>query len=245
MPVLEVVDVAKRFAGLAAVAGVSMTVEQGERRLILGPNGAGKTTFFNLLGGDLRPNTGSIKLRGQEIARFSTSARAQLGMGRTYQVLTLFENDTLTQNVVLGLLGRRALRWRIVAPNSWTVRLRREALGYLTQVGLAHLADKLVSSCSYGEKRRLELAIALSQDPIVLLLDEPFAGLSQEEREGILSLIMKLPKSLTILMIEHDMDVALTFAEKIAIMQRGQIVVDGFRDDVLADDRTREVYLGH
>lgn len=242
---LEVRGVSKAFGSINVVSDYSMTVEQGERRLILGPNGAGKTTLFNLLGGDLKANTGSIRLFGKDIGSLSTHRRAAIGVARTYQVLTLFDHETLIHNVCLSLLALSTLKWRPIGHASSDRHLKDKAVHWLSRVGLEHLGERKVSSCSYGEKRRLELALALAQEPRLLLLDEPYAGLSAAERAQISNVINSLPQDLSIIMIEHDMDVALQFARKISIMQHGRLVVEGTREEVVADPRTQEVYLGH
>jgi branched-chain amino acid transport system ATP-binding protein len=222
-----------------------MTIEEGERRLILGPNGAGKTTLFNLLGGDPKADAGSVRLLGQEIGRLPAARRAAMGIARTYQVLTLFDNETLVHNVTLSLLGRSPAKWYPLTSARLDATLREKSLYWLSRVGLESLGDKSVSSCTYGEKRRLELALALAQEPRLLLLDEPYAGLSAAERLQVSALVDALPRDLSIIMIEHDMDVALQFAERISIMHHGRLVVEGSREDVVANPRTREVYLGH
>jgi branched-chain amino acid transport system ATP-binding protein len=245
MPALEVAGLNKRFGGLPATRDVSLKVMPGERRLIIGPNGAGKTTLFNLVTGDLAADSGSVKLFGHEIIGMSTPSRVHLGLARTYQILTLFPKESLLHNVVLSLLGLEKLRW-----NPWTVltghrHLYDKARDALGQVGLAKSAERVVAETSYGERRRLELAMALAQKPKLLLLDEPLAGLSQGERQTVRELLDKIPRDVTIIMIEHDMDTALEFAERITLLHYGEVIVEGTRTEVVADPRTREVYLGH
>ncbi len=243
-PALEVTGLAKRFGGIAATRDVSLRLMPGERRLLIGPNGAGKTTLFNLITGDLRADRGSIRLFGDEIVRMPTRRRARAGLARTYQILTLFPRETLAHNVVLALLGTRSLGWRPFGALTSEHALRDAAHASLARVGLGALAERRVSETSYGERRRLELAMALAQVPRVLLLDEPLAGLSAEERGVVQSLLAGLPRDMTILLIEHDMDVALAFAERITLLHYGQVILEGTRAEVVADPRTREVYLG-
>ncbi len=212
--VLELRNLRKSFGGLPATNDVSLAVQAGERRLIIGPNGAGKTTLFNLITGDLRADSGSIRLFGDEVQRLPVHQRAHRGMGRTYQIITLFPRDTVAHNVVLSLLGLSPERWNPLA------------------------------QLSYGEKRRVEIAMALAQKPRLLLLDEPLAGLSREERAAMQSLLAGIPRDITIVMIEHDMDTALSFAERITLLHYGQVLVEGTRAEVVAHPRTREVYLG-
>ena len=179
---LEIVNLKKAFGGLPVTQDVSLAIRPGERRLIIGPNGAGKTTLFNQVTGDLRPNSGQIKLFGADITQLAPHKRAHFGLSRTYQIITLFTGDTLEHNVTLGLLGLRPSRWQMWRPLSYYGELATEARRTLDSVGLLHLAAHPVSDIAYGEKRRVELAMALAQKPRVLLLDEPLAGLSNTER---------------------------------------------------------------
>jgi branched-chain amino acid transport system ATP-binding protein len=224
---------------------MSLTVRTGERRLILGPNGAGKTTLFNLISGDLGSDVGSICIGGTDVSRMGTAERARLGVGRTYQILTLFAKDTLLHNVAIAVLGKSPRRWNPFAPFRPGDEFNQKAFECLRMVGLEALVEKPISACSYGEKRRLELAMALAQDPILLLLDEPLAGLSQSERRQVSTLLSEIPRRVSIVMIEHDMDAALSFAERVSVLHHGRLIVDGSRDEVVADPKTREVYLGH
>jgi branched-chain amino acid transport system ATP-binding protein len=165
-------------------------------------------------------------------------------MARTYQIITLFPNDTLLRNVTLSLLGLSRLRWNPIARLARQHALLARARETLAQVGLEGLADRPLRETSYGERRRVEIAMALAQAPRVLLLDEPFAGLSVEERRDVLGLVGGIPRDVTIVMIEHDMDVALDFAERITVLHFGEVVVEGTRAEVVAHPRTREIYLG-
>jgi branched-chain amino acid transport system ATP-binding protein len=241
---LEVIGLKKAFGGLAVTQNVSLAIRPGERRLIIGPNGAGKTTLFNQISGDIRPNSGQIKLFGADVTSFAPYRRAHLGLSRTYQIITLFSGDTLEHNVTLGLLGLRPSRWQMWRPLSFYGNLATEARRTLDAVGLLHLADHPVSEIAYGEKRRVELAMALAQKPRVLLLDEPLAGLSDTERSTVKSLIGSISRETAVIMIEHDMDTALDLAETVTLLNYGRVIVDGERDIVIADERTREVYLG-
>jgi len=244
MTALAVRDLEKSFGGLRVTAAVNLAVEPGERRLIIGPNGAGKTTLFNLITGELRPDGGSITLFDRDITRVPSRRRPHLGIARTYQIITLFPRETLLRNVTLSLLGLSRLRWNPF------VRLERQgaliagAREALARVALDHLAARPLAQTSYGERRRVEIAMALAQHPKILLLDEPFAGLSVEERRDVLRLVTGIPRDVTIVMIEHDMDVALDFAERISVLHFGEVVVEGTRAEVVAHPRTKEIYLG-
>ena len=245
VPALEIRNLKKFFGGLPATQDVSLTVQPGERRLMIGPNGAGKTTLFNQITGDFFPTSGTIHLFGKDVTRMSPHERAHCGLSRTYQLITLFMKDTLAHNITLGLLGLNRGRWNMFQPLSFYPELHRTALQALEEVGLGHLAKKTVSELAYGEKRRVEIAMALAQKPRLLLLDEPLAGLSSEERAAIKALIAAIPRTTTLIMIEHDMDTALDLAETVTLLHYGKVIVDGERDAVIANPLTREVYLGH
>ncbi len=244
MNALELRSVSKSFSGLRVISDLSLTVEAGERRLIIGPNGAGKTTLFNLITGEYRVDDGSIRLLGDDITRSPARRRAHLGMARTYQIITLFPDGSLRENVALSLLGLSSARWNPLSRLDRQERLMSEADEVLSTVGLDGSADKRLRETAYGEQRRVEIAMALAQRPKILLLDEPFAGLSMSERADIANLLGSIPRDVTIVMIEHDMDVALEYAEQISVIHFGEVVVEGSRADVVADERTREIYLG-
>ncbi len=244
MSALAVQNLEKSFGGLRVTAAVNLAVEPGERRLIIGPNGAGKTTLFNLITGELRPDGGSITLFDRDISRVPSRRRAHLGISRTYQIITLFQGETLLRNVMLSLLGLSHLRWNPLVRIERQEALIVHAREVLARVALDHLAERPVGETAYGERRRVEIAMALAQNPRVLLLDEPFAGLSIEERRDVLRLVTSIPRDVTIVMIEHDMDVALDFAERITVLHFGAVVVEGTRGEVVAHPRTREIYLG-
>ena len=245
MSALSVQGLCKSFGGLHVTRNVNLTVEPGERRLIIGPNGAGKTTLFNQITGDLKPTSGQVSLLGQDITRVPPRLRAHLGLARTYQIITLFPRDTILRNVTLALLGLSPLRWNVLVPLDRQTALVERAEAALARVGLASLKDRPLAETSYGERRRVEIAMALAQNPKVLLLDEPFAGLSADERHDIARLLASIPRDVTMVMIEHDMDVALDFADRITLLHFGEVIVEGSRAEVVADPRTREVYLGH
>jgi len=241
---LAVRGLEKRFGGLRVTAGVDLSVEPGERRLIIGPNGAGKTTLFNLITGELSPDGGTIALFDTDITHVPSRRRAHLGIGRTYQIITLFPRDTLLRNVTLSLLALTRLRWNPFVRLEWQTALAERARVVLSRVGLDRLANRPLAETSYGERRRVEIAVALAQSPRVLLLDEPFAGLSIEERRDVRALVADIPRDVTIVMIEHDMDTALDFAERISVLHLGEVVMEGTRAEVVAHPRAREIYLG-
>jgi branched-chain amino acid transport system ATP-binding protein len=245
MTALAVNNLCKQFGGLRVTANVNLTVEPGERRLIIGPNGAGKTTLFNLITGEIAPDSGSIRLFDRDITRISSHRRPHLGMARTYQIITLFASDTILRNVTLALLGLSPLRWSLFKDIEQQHAVIERARAALARVGLGDIADRPLSQTSYGERRRVEIAMALAQEPKVLLLDEPFAGLSIDERRDVRQLLSAIPREVTVVMIEHNMDVALDWAERITLLHFGEVIVEGTRAEVVANPRTREVYLGH
>jgi branched-chain amino acid transport system ATP-binding protein len=245
MTALSISNLCKQFGGLRVTANVNLAVAPGERRLIIGPNGAGKTTLFNLITGEIAPDSGSIRLFEQDITRVSVHRRPHLGMARTYQIITLFASDTILRNVTLALLGLSPLRWSLLRDLDQQRGLVERARAALARVGLAEIADRPLSQTSYGERRRVEIAMALAQDPKVLLLDEPFAGLSIDERRDVRQLLNAIPREVSVVMIEHNMDVALDWAERITLLHFGEVIVEGTRAEVVANPRTREVYLGH
>jgi len=238
-------DLHKSFGGLRVATAVNLAVETGERRLIIGQNGAGKTTLFNLITGEIAPDSGSIRMFEKDITRVPVHRRPHLGMARTYQIITLFANDTIVRNVTLALLGLSRLRWSLLRDLDQQPELVERARAALARVGLAEIADRPLSQTSYGERRRVEIAMALAQDPKVLLLDEPFAGLSIDERRDVRQLLNAIPREVSVVMIEHNMDVALDWAERITLLHFGEVIVEGTRAEVVANPRTREVYLGH
>ena len=243
MEALHIQNLKKSFGGLPAINDVSLRVEAGERRLIIGPNGAGKTTLFNLLTGDLARDAGRIELFGEEVGRLATHWRVHRGLARTYQIITLFPQDTLEHNVALSLMGLSPARWNTFS--RVPERFFDEARTVLGRVGLEASAKRPIAEVAYGEKRRVEIAMALAQKPKVLLLDEPLAGLSREERSQVKNLVAAIPRETTVVLIEHDMDTALDLADRITVLHYGRVIVEGTRAEVVADPKTREVYLGH
>jgi len=242
---LEIKNLCKSFGGIKVTQDVSFSVKPGERRLIIGPNGAGKTTLFNQISGELKPDSGSIRVFGEDLTFQPVHRRAHAGVSRTYQIITLFPKDTLLHNVVLSLLGVSNRRFQAFSPLTVSDVLFEKAESILDSVGLTGSGHLAAGEISYGEQRRVEIAVAMAQSPRLLLLDEPLAGLSQDERIIVRDLVAALPKTTTIVMIEHDMDVALAFAEQIAVLHYGSLIVEGDRETVVNHPRTREVYLGH
>ncbi|NLD71057.1 MAG: ABC transporter ATP-binding protein [Limnobacter sp.] len=245
VPAIQLVDVGKRYGGLQAVDSVTLTVAPGERRVLIGPNGAGKTTLFHCVTGTVRATSGSIRLFDTEVTQLDEASRTQLGMGRTFQISNVFMDLTVVENVLLARLGKDRRKWTAYRPLRRYPQLHEAAAAGLEAVGLGARANDLVRLLSYGERRQLELALALATSPRVLFLDEPCAGLSPSERQLLSRLISALPRDITLMMIEHDMDVALALADRVTVLHRGRVMLEGSPDEVQADPEVREVYFGH
>ena len=242
---LQINGLAKVFGGLAAVDGVSLKVAAGERRALIGPNGAGKTTLFHCVTGTLKPTSGQVALFGRDVTRLAEYRRTALGMGRTFQITNVFPDLTLAENLALAFVGTDRRKWVLHRPMQAYEDVRRQALESLERVGLAGRADQPAKLVSYGERRQLELALALNTKPTVLFLDEPCAGLSPAERQRISQMIAGLPRDITLLMIEHDMDVALGLADRVTVLHQGRVILEGSPDEVRANPEVRDVYFGH
>lgn len=244
MTAVQVDRLDKVFGGLRAVDSVSLAVTPGERRMLIGPNGAGKTTLFHCIAGTLQPTAGQVKLFGREISRLPESRRTALGMGRTFQISNVCTDLTVRENLVLGMLGTDNRKWSMFRSIDSLSDFNERISIELERVGLAGKTDEAVKFLSYGERRQLELALSLSSKPKVLLLDEPCAGLSPSERVRFSRLITDLPRDITLIMIEHDIDVALALADSVTVLHRGKIIFDGTPNDVRSDTQVREVYFG-
>jgi branched-chain amino acid transport system ATP-binding protein len=238
-------DLQKIFGGLRAVDGVSLSVAEGERRVLIGPNGAGKTTLFHCVTGTLAPSDGRVALFGRDVTRLPEHRRTALGMGRTFQITNLFGELSLLENLSLALLGTQRRKWVMHRPLAAFGDVRREALAALERVGLGQRSAEAVTRISYGERRQLELALALCTRPRLLFLDEPCAGLAPSERQRISKMIGELPRDITLVMIEHDMDVALGLADRVTVLHRGRVILEGAPREVEANAEVREVYFGH
>ena len=244
VPALSVSGLGKTFGGLKAVDDVAMAMKVGERRAIIGPNGAGKTTLFNMIAGELPPTRGSISLFGRDVTRMPTHRRAALGLGRTFQINTLFPNLSVLENMLLAVHGVSSTKLRLHRAISSYRALRDRALRVLDSVGLAGNERVSARTLSHGEQRQLEVALALASEPKILLLDEPTAGLSAAESNRLTSLLRRLERSITLLVIEHDMDVVFGLTDRITVLHYGKVVADGTSDEVRANPLVAEIYLG-
>jgi ABC-type branched-subunit amino acid transport system ATPase component len=242
--VLETIGLEKHFGGIAAVNGVSLRIEKGARHALIGPNGAGKTTVINLLTGVLRPSAGRIMLEGQDITALDPHKRVRRGLARTFQINQLFPDLTPLETVGLAISERMGLGeqwWRLVGSNPAVTTEIVEILGRF------HLTDVMyerTGNLPYGKQRLLEIALAIACRPNVLLLDEPAAGVPEDERHEILATVAALPADVTVLLIEHDMDIVFSFADRISVLVNGAMFVDGAPDEVARDPRVKAVYLG-
>jgi branched-chain amino acid transport system ATP-binding protein len=242
---VEVHELSRAFGGLRAINGVTLAVAPGERRALIGPNGAGKTTLFHCITGTLKATSGQVKFFGRDVTREPEHRRTKLGMGRTFQVTNVFADLTLSENMALAVMGTDWRKWVLSRPVSAFPAVRDQVRLGLSAVGLGERADQQVMYLSYGERRQLELALALGTQPRVLFLDEPCAGLSPSERQRIFAMLCELPRDITVVMIEHDMDVALGIADRVTVLNRGQVMAEGTPGQIQADPNVRDVYFGH
>jgi len=241
---IAVERLSKVFGGLRAVDSVTLAVAAGERRVLIGPNGAGKTTLFNCIAGTLQPSDGRVVMFGTDISNLSENRRTARGMGRTFQISNVCVDLTVMENLQLAMLGTDRRKWTMHRPITAFAELRERGEVGLARVGLTRRAQETVKFLSYGERRQLELALSLAADPKVLLLDEPCAGLSPSERQRLFQLIKELPRDITLIMIEHDIDIALALADRVTVLHRGNVILDGTPNEVRTNPEVREVYFG-
>ena len=241
---LRLEGIGKTFGRVRAVHDVSLTVFAGTRRAIVGPNGAGKTTLFNLITGVYKPSHGSIHLFGRNVTSVPSHVRTRMGLSRTYQITNLFPSLTVMNNVRLGVLGVRRQKYVMHLPATSLNRVTERCRSLLEMADLWDERDSLVRNLSYGHQRQLELIVTLASDPQVLLLDEPAAGLSLAESRSMVELIKALDPHLTVLIIEHDMDVAFEVASEVTVMHLGEILAEGTAEEIRANETVREVYFG-
>jgi branched-chain amino acid transport system ATP-binding protein len=243
-PVLETSGLTKHFGGIVATNNVTLSIEKGARHALIGPNGAGKTTLINLLTGVLRPTAGSMALEGRDITHLEAHKRVQLGIARTFQINQLFADLTPLETIGLAVSERMELGrqwWRIVGSKGIVID---ESVDILQRFQLADVMNERTGHLPYGKQRLLEIALAIACRPRVLLLDEPAAGVPEAERRDILDAVAALPDDVTVLLIEHDMDIVFSFADRISVLVNGALFVEGPPEDVAADPRVKAVYLG-
>jgi ABC-type branched-subunit amino acid transport system ATPase component len=243
-PILETVGLMKRFSGIIPTNNVSIQIERGARQALIGPNGAGKTTLINLLTGLLAPSSGRILLDGDDIGGVSIHERVQLGIVRTFQINQLFRELTPLETIGLAVSERRGQGrdwWRVVGSRRDLVG---ESVEILERFHLADVIDQPTGVLPYGKQRLLEIALAIACRPRVLLLDEPAAGVPEEERQEILDAVAALPDDVSVLLIEHDMDIVFSFATRISVLVNGMMLVEGSPDEIARDPRVKAAYLG-
>jgi branched-chain amino acid transport system ATP-binding protein len=242
--VLATQSLEKHFGGIAAVNGVSLAIEKGARHALIGPNGAGKTTVINLLTGVLRPSAGRILLEGEDITALAAHHRVQRGLARTFQINQLFLDITPLETVGLAIserMGSGGQWWRLVGSK---LEVTEEIVDILGRFQLTDVMFERTGNLPYGKQRLLEIALAIACRPRVLLLDEPAAGVPEAERHDILTTVAALPSDVTVLLIEHDMDLVFSFADRISVLVNGGLFIEGAPDEVARDPRVKAVYLG-
>lgn len=244
MSVLSTHNLTKHFGGVHAVNGVTLAVAHGERHAVIGPNGAGKSTLFNLIAGELPVTSGTVRFQNRDITDLAVHVCAGLGIGRTFQRNNLFQGMNVLQNVQLAVQRQQRIAGRWFRPLDAYASLREAAESLLHQVGLQDAQGQTVSELAYGQQRALEIAVALAVKPNILLLDEPTAGMSPAETKNMVELIQGLPRSLTLMIVEHDMDVIFTIADRITVLHYGEVIASGAPADVRANAEVREIYLG-
>jgi len=244
MSVLSVRELSKAFGGVHAVNAVSFDVEPAEFLAMIGPNGAGKSTCFNMINGQLKPDAGEILLGGRDIASHKPRAIWRLGVGRTFQVAATFASMTVAENVQMALLSHAGEIYRLWRPAA--AQHRERALELLEQVGMHEAADRPSRELAYGDVKRVELAIALANEPRLLLMDEPTAGMGARERHELIQLVKRLvaERGISVLFTEHSMDVVFAYADRIIVLARGRLIAEGSAETIRADEKVREVYFG-
>ena len=243
-PILELKGVSKSFEGLQVLKSIDMSILPGERRAVIGPNGAGKTTLFNIICGQLKPTSGDVVFLGRSTARHSPDAIARSGLGRTFQKNALFDNLSVGDNVCLALQQKQGLGHKATRGVSSYRELLEGTDEVLRTLGLDEQKERLARELSYGGQRQLELALALAMKPHVLLLDEPTAGMSPAETKRMIEIIGDLPDDVTVVLVEHDMDVVFSVAKKISVLDHGVVLAEGSPSEIQNNSAVREAYLG-
>jgi branched-chain amino acid transport system ATP-binding protein len=242
--ILQLDRVGRRYGKLQAVDSVTLAVDAGARYALIGPNGAGKSTLFGLISGTVRATSGRVRLDGRDVTRLGPHRRTRLGLGRTFQHSSLFDGMTAHENVAVAAQRTLGHARQAVLPASRFRDVEERARALLERVGLADYGDVETASLSYGHRRQLELALALATEPKVLLLDEPTAGMSRDEAARFMTLIGHLPGALTIMIVEHDMDVVFGLAKRIAVLDAGRLIADGPPEEIRSSAVVQEAYLG-
>jgi len=241
---LIIENMVKRYGGLLATDALSLTVRQGELHAIIGPNGAGKTTLIKQLTGEIRSDTGTVTFAGQQIHRMSEPARSHLGLARSFQITSLFQNFSVLENISLAVQAHQGHSFHFWRPANETSSLVEPALETLRHMGLEGKKDTIVSALSHGEQRQLEIAVALATNPKMLLLDEPMAGMSVEDSANLVTILRSLKEQYSILLIEHDMDAVFRLADRITVLVYGKAIATGTPEEIRQNAEVRQAYLG-
>ncbi len=241
---LDIQGLKKSFGGVVATDSVSLGVDAGELHAIIGPNGAGKTTLIAQLSGDLTPDAGHVVFNGKDITTVPTHRRSHFGLARSFQITSVFMGLSVIDNVALAVQAHDGHSFRFWQPATTEARLRKPALEVLEKVGLANRAGTIASAMSHGERRQLEIAMALATDPSLLLLDEPMAGMGVEESAAMVKILQSLKGEKTILLVEHDMDAVFALADRISVLVYGRIIATGKPEDIRKNADVRSAYLG-
>jgi branched-chain amino acid transport system ATP-binding protein len=243
-PALVVEHLSRHFGGLKAVDDVSLTIQAGTRHALIGPNGAGKTTLFNVISGEVAVSHGRISLFGEDVTRLAPHQRAARGIARTFQITKLFPNLTVDENMLLACQALDRRKLTMLRSVSSYGDLTGRAADLVDQFGLSGQAQEFARNLSYGDQRKLEVALSLAGRPRLLLLDEPMAGLSAGESASMHAILEQLDPAIAVLLIEHDMDIAFAFAERVTVLHQGRVLTDGSKDEVSANRGVQQIYLG-
>jgi len=243
-PVLEICNLSKQFGGVKACDNVSLSIEANEIHAIIGPNGAGKTTLVSQLSGGLQPDSGTVRFNGRDITSLPAYKRSTIGLARSFQITSLIMSMSVLDNVALGVQARDGHSFKFWKPARSVAKLRDRAMEILQQIDLAAKAQSTVSALSHGERRQVEIAVALAGDPVLLLLDEPMAGMGTSESAKMVKILKRMKGEKTIVLVEHDMDVVFALADRISVLVYGRIIATGTPHDIRQNNDVRQAYLG-
>lgn len=244
MSLLKVVNLNKSYKAIHILKNVNLEIEEGERHILIGPNGAGKTTCFNCIAGTIPFESGDVFIEGKRVSNMPARSRIELGMSRTFQKNNLFNDLTIEENVHLAIMPTKAYRWNFFKPIHHYDDLMQEAMATLEEWGLWEKRNFKVNELSYGEQRLMEMILALSSKPKILLLDEPTSGMSPAETQKTSQLIQSIPRNITLIVIEHDMEVVFSIADRITVLHHGEVILSGKPEEVRGDEKIREIYFG-
>lgn len=244
MNILETKDLCHHFGGSAVLTEVNLNIRDGERHAIIGPNGAGKTTLFNVITGTYTARSGRVFFKGIDVTRTKPFKLARMGLGRSFQITSTFQKQTAYENIRLAVLSRQKIRYNLLRRTATLKGVAAETEKILEQINLYEERRELTSNLSYGKQRSLELGMAIGTNPDLLMFDEPTAGMSKEETHAAVQLILKLTEGKSMVIVEHDMDVVFTLADRITVLHHGQILATGKPDVIKTDERVKAAYLG-